>query len=312
MVHMSAMLQLALCLICAAAIGYIARSAGLCMVRGVEAARRRDPLPLLGLLSCGFWVHLSALAATDGAPPQLIFHQPHWHFFAGGLLFGIGAAANRGCAIGTITRGFAGDLRMVATGAGWLVGAIAFNSTELALALPAAETVALKPRQGALAAVVLAALLLTVRSKSPAGWKFWRAASAMGVLSLVLFTFEPGWDPSAYVMQASIALLGEAPPPSTRQAAILAALGAGVLVGSLRARQFRIIVPAPAAAAGHLAAGILMGIGLAVALGGNDTQLLLRLPTLAASALLALAGLLVGIWLFLALRERSAGAAQSR
>ena len=304
MVHTSAMLQLAVCVICAAAIGYLARSAGLCMVRGVAAARGRDPLPLLALLSCGFWVHLAALgsfAAGEGSP-QLIHHPGHWRFFAGGLLFGIGAAANGGCAVGTIARGFAGDLRMAATGAGWLAGAAILAGTELVRSPPAAAPLAGQPWQGALAAALLVALLLAVRVGRPAAWKFWRAASAVGVLSLVLFLFEPGWDPSASVMKAADALLGLSPPPSARQAAIFAALGAGVLACSLQAGQFRIIVPSPAAAAAHLAAGTLMGVGLALALGGNDTQLLLRLPTLAASALLAMAGLLLGIWLFLDLR----------
>ena len=296
---------LAVCILAAAAIGYLARSAGLCMVRAVVAALERQPLMLLALLVAGFWVHLAAFAGGDDSL-HLIAYPPHWRFVVGGLLFGIGAAANGGCAVGTISRGFAGDLGMIATASGWLIGAAVVAGSFSAAPL-AAQPVDIPPAAAMLAGSALIALAALVRWRYPAAWSLWRAVCAVGLLSLVLFVFEPNWDPSACIMRAANWLAGAAAPPSLLQVAVFASLGAGVLACALGKGQFKIIVPSPAAAAVHLVAGILMGVGLALALGGNDTQLLLRLPTLSASALLAVAGMGIGIWLWLLVKGQLAG-----
>jgi hypothetical protein len=46
----------------------------------------------------------------------------------------------------------------------------------------------------------------------------------------------------------------------------------------------------------HWGAGILMGIGAAVAGGGNDSQLLLSLPALSLAGLLTIVSILLGIY----------------
>jgi len=54
----------------------------------------------------------------------------------------------------------------------------------------------------------------------------------------------------------------------------------------------------------HLFAGTLMGIGASIAIGGNDSQLLLALPTFFPAGFGAVAGILLGIWLGLLVREK--------
>jgi len=51
-------------------------------------------------------------------------------------------------------------------------------------------------------------------------------------------------------------------------------------------------------------AGTCMGVGASLALGGNDSQLLLALPTLSPGGITSVVGMLTGIWLGLFIRER--------
>lgn len=54
----------------------------------------------------------------------------------------------------------------------------------------------------------------------------------------------------------------------------------------------------------HILAGSFMGIGASLALGGNDTQLLLALPTFSPAGGVAISGMLIGIWSGLLVRDR--------
>lgn len=54
----------------------------------------------------------------------------------------------------------------------------------------------------------------------------------------------------------------------------------------------------------HIMAGCLMGIGASFALGGNDTQLLLAIPTFSSAGMVAVMGMLAGIWIVLIIREK--------
>jgi len=54
----------------------------------------------------------------------------------------------------------------------------------------------------------------------------------------------------------------------------------------------------------HLFAGTLMGIGASLAIGGNDSQLLLALPAFSPAGFGAVAGILLGIWLGLYIKEK--------
>lgn len=54
----------------------------------------------------------------------------------------------------------------------------------------------------------------------------------------------------------------------------------------------------------HLFAGTLMGIGASLAIGGNDSQLLLALPAFSPGGIIAVIGMLAGIWSGLFVREK--------
>jgi len=53
----------------------------------------------------------------------------------------------------------------------------------------------------------------------------------------------------------------------------------------------------------HLIAGTIMGVGAAMALGGNLLQLLLALPAASSARLLTIVTMLFGVWLELAVSD---------
>lgn len=72
-----------------------------------------------------------------------------------------------------------------------------------------------------------------------------------------------------------------------------------MLLGAVRYRRFRWALPDMSALVKHFPAGVLMGLGTALALGGNDFQLLLGLPASSAAALVSTVAMLLVIALVL-------------
>ncbi|XAW90344.1 YeeE/YedE thiosulfate transporter family protein [Vibrio sp. CDRSL-10 TSBA] len=109
------------------ALGYLAQTTGLCMVRGVKQAILGQPNFLIAILFSGSltWIaiELSGDTLADG---RLEAYWPSIYSFIGGVLFGVGASLNGGCGVSTVSRFARGDLVMSSTILGWLVGWIIF------------------------------------------------------------------------------------------------------------------------------------------------------------------------------------------
>jgi len=109
------------------ALGYLAQTTGLCMVRGVKQATAGKPMFLIAILFSGTlaWI---AMGIGERIPVEgrVQAYWPSIYSFIGGMLFGVGASVNGGCGVSTVSRLARGELVMTSTIFGWLAGWIIF------------------------------------------------------------------------------------------------------------------------------------------------------------------------------------------
>ena len=134
----------------------------------------------------------------------------------------------------------------------------------------------------------------------------WFGMMGIGLLAGFLFLYEPNWTPSALLHDLSYALSeGESEPwPSLERYYLLLALLTGMGLAAWHADRFKITQAGWQPLLLHLSSGITMGIGAALAMGGNDSQLLLALPTFSSAGVLTIAFMLLGISLGLDIHRR--------
>jgi uncharacterized protein len=269
----------------------------------VLLCRAGKPTLLLALLSCGVGVWLFIpVAALAGI--NIPYTRYDWHivFALGGLIFGLGTSANGGCSISTLSRLARGDWHMMATMFGWVVGWYVW----ILWAGPVAHVI----EQGAVsnATIVFAVWFVIVFwsiKHPPESRRLWFAIMAVGLLAGAMFLLEPHWAPSYLVQHlAGTALQGGiVMGPRETQYWVFLGLLAGMLIAALVTRRFvcqRIHIHKLVL---HLTAGIAMGVGACMAMGGNDTHVLFGLPAASPAALLAVVGMLVGSYLGLVIRQ---------
>ena len=118
---------------------------------------------------------------------------------AGGLLFGVTAAWNKGCFVGTSIQLMAGDLRGLISVAGWILGFRLLGSPMALPALPSSDGRALIT----LVVLVLPLLLLLWRNQMQSSDRpnaqrvDWRSSIHCGVMLGVVDNDLWKWDPSA-------------------------------------------------------------------------------------------------------------------
>jgi len=290
------MFAIVIALAIAAVIGYTAQVTGLCMVRGVSDWIRGRRLRLTAILMAGFWIYLFTPLIAYHDRAFLAVYPFHWSIPLGGVVFGVGSAINGACSISTATRLSSGDLRMLLTMLGWLAGWILLIIMDIKPDLRSTPyQLGLLPWFG-VGSLVLVSVL--VYWKFRYRWRLWSGIMLVGIFAGALFLYEPAWSPSDFVRDAGLNLItGTLPPPSLSRALILVTMLLGMTAGAWRFGRFRWVLPAYRDIGKHLGSGLLMGVGAALALGGNDFQLLLALPALSLASLSALTGMLAGIWL---------------
>ena len=298
-------LKLTLLLSVAAVIGYLAQRTGLCMIRGVMELRAGRPTLLLALLLCGIcgWAFVPLAAYWDIDIPHIRYE---WHtlFIIGGLIFGFGTAANGGCSVSTMSRLARGDLHMLATISGWVIGWcvwLALSPTNRHI-IPLGET----PTLFIVGEVLLwAAVTLWAIKSSAASRRLWLLIMSIGLLSGLLFLLQPYWSPSDMVQHLANAVLHDqsrAWPGSERYLIVLALLF-GMLVAAWIGRSFSLKRLSLKLLLMHLLAGTAMGVGASMVMGGNDLQLLLTLPAASPAALVTVLSMLTGIYLAILVRQ---------
>ena len=293
------MLTFLLALPIALLLGFMAQDTGLCLVRGVNEAKNGQPAMLASILLCGvmLWLFTPLANALHAAIPFARYAVDPL-FVVGGLVFGLGAAVNGGCAVATLSRLARGQASMALTILGWPLGwrlaaAIKMDFPHRELGAP-----------GGMEAAVIIVIALLISAWAISGpalrRRHWLSVMVFGGLAGLLFILEPHWSPSDYVRDVGTALTGGMwrmqLPDLLRTAlitsVILGMAGCAVLRASFSAQPLRLSI-----ACTHLGAGIAMGIGGAFAMGGNDKQLLTGIPALSPGAIATVLGMLTGILL---------------
>ena len=320
-----------LALACAALIGFSAHRASLCNVRAVAEIMGTGTAHMLGsLMQAVLWMATLSGALMLGLglslPPVQLPDLAAWAV-AGGWLFGVGAALNGGCSLSTLHRLADGELGMVATLAGFLVGVMFWAGTARL-----APTMALLPVEPVwtrwpniapwlLAALVLWALLrilkfgqlaraagaapLRARLLAP-HYPLAVSAAVMGLAGGLLYATQGAWSYTNHLRTSVLHAWGGGPAAAHVHTALVVALLAGML-GSALQRGGTAWRGAPGAVAWlrHATGGLLMGAGAAMVPGGNDTLLLNSLPTLTTRAAAAYLSMLAGIACVLWLMRRA-------
>lgn len=281
-----------------ATLGYLAQTVGLCMVRGVNEAQAGKPLFLLAILFSGSFAWVSVLIAhLAGLPVPFISHEVSILAVIGGLLFGLGASFNNGCGVSTISKLACGNISMLATIIGWLVGWVLL-STFISAQQPAKFQLPVQWHYGGLFVLSLVIVVMMTRL-SKVDRRIWITMLLIGVMATTAFLYEPKWTPSGLLKDLSLAVWHRDSSrwPSVERFVLLGALVGGMLLAAVYSRSFSLSLAGSRALLKHLFAGVLMGLGAAVASGGNDSQLLLALPALSSAGGVTVASMLMGIYL---------------
>jgi hypothetical protein len=301
-------------------LGYASHRASLCTVRAVADILETGRFERFGgFVRAVLWTMLLTLPALYFFPerfPAPTRSGPLWTGLIGGLLFGLGAALNKGCAFSTLQRLADADWRMLATLAGFVGGSAVSGwlPTTLLGAPPTPVMPQLEP--WLLVALVVWAVVETVTlwrrhiglrhllhadPYSPAA-----TALLLGLGAGILYLGVGSWTYMNSLQAAVGALVADGCLPSRFQFALIPALFAGMLVsawqrGSWRMRQSWRGWDA------SLGGGILMGLGSTLIPGGNDTLLLRLIPSLTPDSLWIYLMLVAGVVAGLLLQRHPSG-----
>ena len=286
-------------------LGYLAQSTGLCMVRGVTECKNGDPSFLVAILSSGVlaWVAVVTGYYLD-LPLQFRVFEPSVLFGIGGVLFGIGAAFNQGCGVSTLSKLSRGDLSMTATIFGWLTGWTILATWRPVIAVSPLPL----PTNVTYGVLIVLSLLISI-------WAYlgdskrkqrWFGMMGIGLLAGFIFLYQPKWTPSGLLHDLSQAILqrNKALWPNMERYLLFVGLLFGMFVAAWRTKRFELVLPKLGRSLTHLLSGILMGIGASFAMGGNDSQLLLALPTFSLAGIVAVTGIIIGLFIGLDIRQR--------
>lgn len=220
------------------------------------------------------------------------------------MIFGLGASLNGACSISTATRLSSGDLNMVFTIVGWLLGWLLLESVGIKLSYTEHDAGNVWLSWAAITCLVVSSIYVYWRYRFQ--WRLWSGIMLVGILAGAIFLLQPAWSPSDFVRDLGLAIVHKNSDilPTVDRIAILMFMLLGMAFGAWRYRRFQWVIPTVRAMGKHLISGILMGIGATLALGGNDFQLLLALPAASPAGISATLGMLLGIWVGMHLLKR--------
>ena len=308
-------------LLCAVLIGFAAHRASLCNVRAVAELMTAGSAHMLwSLLQAVLWIATltGVLVLVFGVVPlPTLARTPIGWALAGAALFGVGAAVNGGCSLSTLQRLADGDLGMLVTLAGFALGVSAWPVI-VATPWPAGLAPVASPwlRWPDVAPWVLALLVAWAASRlrwfgqlarrdgrwvlraqllAPA-YHLSVAAAVMGLAAGLLYATQGAWSYTNFLRSEVLHRVDAAPAPSAWHAMLMLGLLAGMVGSAWQRGSLAWRRPTrPSVWLRHAGGGALMGLGAALAPGGNDTLLLSGLPTLTVVAVGAYAAMLSGI-----------------
>jgi len=297
------LLAIALILVCV--IGYLAQSIGLCMVRGVNEWKSGNPEFLLAVLFSGVLAWVAVLCSSYFAiPSPFRTYEANIWFAIGGIIFGFGTAFNQGCGVSTLSKLARGDSKMLFTILGWLIGWTILahwnpSTNHIKLFLPTDITLGILI---SLSIVLLIWAFIGDKKRK----RLWLTMMTIGLISGFVFLFDPKWPPSGLLHKVSHAFVssGETLWPVVESYFLFISLLIGMWGAAWHSKKFKLLKSNWQQWLLHVLAGTCMGIGASLALGGNDSQLLLALPTLSPGGIIAVISMIVGIRLGLSVREK--------
>ena len=316
-------------------VGYFANRASMCTVKAVAEILTTRRAYMLGsfvktiawVIGITAWISWSRASAPLAAQTYALV----WSGLLCGILFGIGAVFNGGCAISTLTRLGNGNLGMAATLAGIAAGmglyALSSVRIEGLLRTPAEPLLSLSDRTATVLGIIVTLWMLweSVRLIRTTRHMAWRerwlapqlrlstAAAVIGVSNGILYAFLGTWS-YTHTLRRSITELttpvSAAVPSMVLLWGLFAALSLGVLAASVFSGRFSLSWRPRSAWLGYFAGGLLMGLGAALVPGGNDVLLLNAIPGMSPHALPAFVAMLVGIWVTLVIMKMIRGSLQ--
>lgn len=300
-------------------IGFAAHRASLCTVRAVmQWLDDHKASVLISFIKAAAWSCLLAgLFVLFGLPIKGVplTHGVWWLGIVGGFLFGMGAAINGGCSLSTVQQLADGDCSVLLTLLAFVVGVAGTMTLENQWLTPALRSQALWWEQLTVFQHILLVTVLSLwavrdlvmqwRRRDP-GLSFWQRLAApryrlsfgalmLGVCSGLLFLLEGNWTYTNYLREQTKSWFFDGIPPGWLRGILVLALFVGMLVSSIHQGSFRWRWPSSHSWLRRSLGGALMGAGGALVPGGNDTLILVLIPTLSAQAFASYVALLAGI-----------------
>lgn len=316
------MFALVVSCILAGILGFAAHRASVCTVRAVaEMTHSRTGYMLASIIKSALWVFAITIPVFL-LVPQTATGIGGWQLtltaIFGGLLFGIGSGINGACAYATMARMVDGEVGMLITVGGFVLGVLLFIALLGAsvVARPVA-TPGLVPQMLDFAPYIGAALLIWVIYEMARLWRtrpegatlrsmvlapqyrLSTSALLIGLASGTIFLLfgSPGYTTT--LQQVVEGYFGSRPPPAYGRWIVLGAVLFGMLASTWQRGSFRIDWRPRWSWLRNIFGGILMGLGTALLPGGNDALVLYGIPSLSPHALPAYAALILGIFVAL-------------
>lgn len=300
-------------------IGFAAHRASLCTVRAVmQWLDDHKASVLISFIKAAAWSCLLAgVFVLFGLPIKgvPVTHGVWWLGILGGFLFGMGAAINGGCSLSTVQQLADGDSSMLLTLLAFVSG-VAGTMTLENLWLPQmVQPQALWWQQLTLWQHVTLVTVLTLwavrelvmqwqsrdqslsvlqRFVAPR-YRLSFGALLLGVASGLLFLLEGTWTYTNYLREQTKSWFFDGISTGWVRGILVLTLFVGMLASSFHRGSFSWRWPNMNNWQRRVLGGFLMGSGGALVPGGNDTLILVLIPTLSLQALTSYVALLAGI-----------------
>lgn len=280
--------------------GWLVQRGGFCLVAAIRSTLDRRPERLLLILTVA--LAAGALWMFSGAPEAYTpTGTAYGQAMAGGVLFGAGAAVNRGCFFGTLTKLLSGDGHRIFSLAG------IFMISAFVPQTPMMMTVwdnAYPPRW------LYLVLLMSVVS----GWLYWQRHHRLrrllwllvpGITFGFVYPSVNGWSLSQFLLGGWAAALHQDDMLMVMHVPAFLTFLAGMLCYRIRYGGVVIKQIVPGRAVMHFIAGGVMVMGARMMGGGNDSLLFRYLPALTPQVLSVLLSMCLSVAIVLIVLRKS-------
>jgi uncharacterized membrane protein YedE/YeeE len=300
----------------AAILGFATHRASICTVRAVaELMSSRRGYMLASIGKSILWasaITIPFYLLSGAALPKAGAWQLSSVAVLGGFVFGLGAAMNGACVYSTMARLADGEGGMLMAVVGFGLGIAGFVSLVDAgfLSRPSPRMPGIGVLIGWTTALALLGLALTEAMRlwrtRPADartrelvlarqYRLSTAAMLIGLAAGLIYLIQGPYGYATTLQQGVEAALGRRPPAEAARWILLAAALAGMLASTLQRKSFRLDWRPRPWWLMNFAGGALMGLGVALAPGGNDSLVLYAIPTLSPHAVPTYGALALGI-----------------